>query len=331
MSELTALTSLDVVFISYDEPNADENYADLLEKVPWALRVHGVEGSDAAHKAAAALCTTDRFIGVDADNIVDIKFFDQEIDFEHKKFKDKVVSWSAKNAINALEYGNGGLKCWPVEYVMNMRTHEAADPEDANGQVDFCWADNYVQMNNCFCDTYNNGSPLQAFRAGFREGVKMSLDNGVTVDPSKFKASIWHGNYKRLLIWATVGSDVDNGNWAIYGTRLGCHMANMTEWDYTNVRDFEYLNKLWNEEIAVKFAKGNTKHRCFRTGYSWDNEMLINEIESLGSQLRKGLGMDLAELDENASKFFKATYTSLPRMGTFTTEAELNELRQLNR
>ena len=41
---------LDVVFLSYDEPNADLHYADLCNKVPWAKRVHGVKGSDEAHK-----------------------------------------------------------------------------------------------------------------------------------------------------------------------------------------------------------------------------------------------------------------------------------------
>lgn len=328
----TAITELDVIFISYDEPNADENFADLLDKVPWAKRSHGVEGSDAAHKAAAAMSETDRFIGVDADNIVNIKFFDQEIDFNHPKFKGKVVSWSAKNAINALEYGNGGLKCWPVDYVMNMRTHEAADPEDANGQVDFCWTDSYVQMNNCFCDTYNNGSPLQAFRAGFREGVKMSLSNGVTVDPDKFRESVWHGNYTRLLVWASVGADVPNGLWAMYGTRLGCHMTNMTDWDYTAVRDFEYLNTFWKDTVEPMFASDDSDAlRCFRSNYSWDNDLLLSETTKLGNELRKGLNMELAELDVDASKFFKATYTGLPRTGKYVTEDELNKLREINK
>jgi len=327
----TPLTELDIIFISYDEDNADANYADLLEKVPWAKRSHGVEGSDAAHKAAAALSETDRFIGVDADNIVDVKFFDQEIDFDHLKFKDKVVSWSAKNDVNALEYGNGGLKCWPVEYVMNMRTHEAADPEDANGQVDFCWTDSYVQMNNKFCTTYPNGSPRQAFRAGFREGVKMSLDQGVTVDPDKFRTSIWHGNYTRLLVWATIGADADHGLWSIYGTRLGCQMTNLSDWDYTNVRDFEYLNELWDKTVAPQFQLEGSKHKCFRTNYAWDNDLLLSEIAELGDELRKGLNMELAEFDENASKFFKATYTGLPRTGKYVTEEELNQLREINK
>ena len=51
----------DIIFLSYDEPNADKNYHDLLNKIPWAKRIHGVEGSDAAHKACAELSETDRF------------------------------------------------------------------------------------------------------------------------------------------------------------------------------------------------------------------------------------------------------------------------------
>ena len=48
----------DIIYLSYgDEPNAEENYADLCSKIPWAKRVHGVEGSDAAHQS---LCRTKR-------------------------------------------------------------------------------------------------------------------------------------------------------------------------------------------------------------------------------------------------------------------------------
>ena len=87
-----SLAELDVVFISYDEDNYEENYADLCDKVPWAKHVHGVKGSDAAHKAAAELSETDRFISVDADNKVDPSFFDMEMDFDHPKLQGKAVS-----------------------------------------------------------------------------------------------------------------------------------------------------------------------------------------------------------------------------------------------
>ena len=39
----------DVVYLSYDEPNAEKNWADLKSKAPRATRVHGVKGVDAAH------------------------------------------------------------------------------------------------------------------------------------------------------------------------------------------------------------------------------------------------------------------------------------------
>ena len=47
------VAEFDVFFLSYDEPFADLHYADLCNKLPWAKRVHGVKGSDHAHKACA--------------------------------------------------------------------------------------------------------------------------------------------------------------------------------------------------------------------------------------------------------------------------------------
>jgi hypothetical protein len=98
----------DVIFLSYDEPNAEKNYADLCSKIPWAKRVHGVEGSDAAHKACADLSETDRFITVDADNIVYANYIQQIVNFKPEAQLDhSVVSWCGKNVINGLVYGNG--------------------------------------------------------------------------------------------------------------------------------------------------------------------------------------------------------------------------------
>jgi hypothetical protein len=330
----TPLTELSVIFISYDEDNCEENWADLEQKVPWAQRVHGVKGSDAAHKAAAELSETDRFISIDADNIIDPKFFDMEFDFEQPRLQGKAISWAAQNYINGLEYGNGGLKCWPKEYVLNMRTHENADSEDKRNQVDFCWEDSYIQMNNQYSITHPNGSPRQAFRAGFREGVKMSLSQGGKVSPDNFKKNIWEGNYKRLITWCSVGADVDNGLWAMYGARLGCYMTNLTDWNYINVRDFEYLNRLFELDVRSKFyslPSDRDIEKCYKTNFSWNKCELWKEITRLGVELRKGLGVEVAELDATQSKFYKAAYVNIPRMNKYFTEEELNQLRKTNR
>ena len=281
----------DIIYLSYDEPNAEKNYADLCKKVPWAKRVHGVEGSDAAHKACAELSETDRFITVDGDNRIREDFLNQEIDFdEHADLQNTVISWCGRNEINGLMYGNGGLKCWPRDYVLKMKTHENADPNNAHAQVDFCWDAQYIQMNSTYSDVYNNETPAQAWRAGFREGVKLATDRGVRISKEELKNNHWRCLHW-LYIWSMVGKDVENGDWAILGTRAGLYMTMCTDWDYVQVRDFEYLNDLW----ATSFES---------------IEDVDYEIEEYGSKLINELDIPIAEkpLDAQQSKFFKAVY-----------------------
>lgn len=294
MTDKVILHELDTIFISYDEPNADKHYAELTNILPWAKRVHGVHGSDAAHKAAANLSETDRFITIDADNIVNPKFYSQEIEIDDKN-KDFVFSWAGKNAVNGLIYGNGGIKCWTKDFVLNMKTHENSDPNDPESVVEFCFDPRYYQMNDYYSTSYINGSPFQAWRAGFREGVKMSLDRGAKAKDIK---QVWWQNYHRLLIWMTVGADVKNGKWAIYGSRLGCYKTNCTDWDYINVRDFEYLTNYFKEEIEPKINEDN----------------IDEQISNLGNSLRYELDIEVAELDANQSKFFKKVYLNSPRV-----------------
>ena len=71
MADRTRISDLDFVYISFKEPNKEQNWADLKNKVPWAKRVDGVVGFDNAHKAAADVAETDFFMSVDGDNIID--------------------------------------------------------------------------------------------------------------------------------------------------------------------------------------------------------------------------------------------------------------------
>ncbi len=243
-----SVSEYDVIYISYDEPNADRNYADLCNKIPWAKRIHGIKGSDAAHKAAAELSDTDRFITIDGDNVLTGKFLNQVIEIEDTyNFDNCVISWPSYNIINGLMYGNGGIKCWPKHVVQNMRTHENAPDDNVKSQIDFCWDLEYLPLDKAFSEIHNNGSALQAWRAGFREGVKMSLEQGQRV---KHLKDVWPGNYQRLGIWAMVGADVAHGMWSILGARQGCYMTHCTDWDFIQVRDFDYLNSFFSEQVA---------------------------------------------------------------------------------
>ena len=285
----------DIIFLSYDEPNAEKNYADLCNKVPWAKRVHGVKGSDAAHKACAALSETEYFVTVDADNIVDPKFLEVEIDIDALGLTpDHVFSWCGKVHVNGLMYGNGGLKLWTRKFVNNMKTHENSDPDDTKGLVEFCFDNKYYQFNENFSESFTNATPFQAWRAGFREGVKMSLDQGAKVEKLQ---TVWWQNYHRLLIWASVGADVENGIWSILGAREGAYLTNCTDWDYSNVRDFEYLTKRWLDN-----HEGS------------DPEKTTAYINFLGDELREKCELEISNLDPSGSKFFKTVYSNTPRI-----------------
>jgi hypothetical protein len=287
---ITDIADLDCVYLSYDEPKKEETWIKIQNIVPWARRVDGVKGSDSAHKAAADASSTDRFVLIDGDNIPDPEFFNLQLKLD-KDNKDCVFRWKARNTINGLMYGNGGLSCWTKEFVYAMKTHENTDGSEAN-DVEFCFYPNYWAMHDCYSTTYPNATPFQAWRAGFREGVKMCLDRGRKPGLIDFEVKVHNRNYDHLCIWQTVGADVDNGFWSIYGARLGTWMTMLNkEWDHRQVQDFDTLAELWKE------FENDTPDHC----------------TSMGNQLRQKLSLPIVDMNAEESKFFKHHYKSVFR------------------
>jgi len=240
------VADLDCIYLSYDEPQKEEFWVKIKNMVPWARRVDGVKGSDSAHKAAASASDTERFVLIDGDNIPSEKFFNLTLEFPDSSWESAVFRWRAKNHINGLMYGNGGLSSWTKTFVNNMQTHE-----NTNGtvetQVEFCFDPQYWAMHDCYSTTYPNGSAFHAWRAGFREGVKMCLNKGVRPTIAEFKDRVHQRNLDHLTIWHNVGRDVEHGIWAIAGARMGTYMTMITpQWDHQTVQDFAELQKLWD-------------------------------------------------------------------------------------
>jgi hypothetical protein len=282
------IADLDCVYLSYDEPNKEEFWVKIKNMVPWAVRVDGVKGSDAAHKAAAAASTTERFIIIDGDNLPYAEFFNQTLDFQDSEWESAVYRWRAKNHINGLMYGNGGLSSWTRKFINEMKTHENTDGRTET-EVEFCFDPLYWPMHDCYSTTFPNGSAFQAWRAGFREGVKMCLNQGRRPEISEFKEQVHQRNLDHLTIWHNIGRDVDHGIWAIAGARMGTYMTMLTVWDHRLVQDFAALEDLW---ATVKDS---------------DPELLAGRVaEDLDTQL----DLPITMYGPEESKFFKFHYRS---------------------
>ena len=205
--------------------------------------------------------------------------------------KDHAWTWSGRNIINGLVYGNGGLKLWSKDFIYSMNSHE--NSKDGTNVVDFCWDTKYHDLFGCYSTSVINATPYQAFRGGFREGVKMSLDRGTRIPAKQMIDQIWIHNLHKLLIWCSIGTDVENGEWAIYGARMGACMSGLTDWDHANIRDYDWFETLWG---------------------SVTDKNPLDESRVLGAKLVSELGLNVADLDPAQSKFFKSVYVNPSRL-----------------
>lgn len=194
---------LDVIFISYHEPNAEFNWQRLLAKAPHAKRVDGVTGILEAHQEAAKLSTTDMFYVVDGDAFL---LEDFNFDFIPNIFdRECVYVYHSINPINRLSYGYGGVKIFPTTAVIAGKT--------ANTDITTSIGPKLKVLEQISNVTAFNTDAFSAWRSGFRECAKLSagiIENSNSDD-----------NDKRLRAWQTIGHQVPYGVDAIAGARLG--------------------------------------------------------------------------------------------------------------
>jgi hypothetical protein len=303
MNTRVDIADLDCIYLTYDEPQREEFWVRIRNMIPWAKRVDGVKGSDAAHKAAGEASDTERFILIDGDNIPDERFFNLTLEFPESHWEQAVFRWRARNHVNGLMYGNGGLSSWTRAFVKNMRTHEATDGKSET-EVEFCFDPLYWPMHDCYSTTYPNGSDFHAWRAGFREGVKMCLNQGDRPSVTEFRDRVQKRNLDHLTIWHNVGRDAEHGIWAIAGARMGTYMTMITpQWDHRMVQDFAELEKLWD---TVKDS---------------NPEMLAGRV---ADDLATQLDLPMTAMLGPESAFFKKHYRSnWHNLGVMTRELDV--------
>jgi len=210
---------LDVIFISYDEPNAEENWQRVLEKAPWAKRVAGVTGILEAHKAAAKLARTYMFYVVDGDAwLTD----DWEFDFQPSIFnRDCVYVWRSENPVNRLIYGYGGVKLFPTNLLKKTRHWGTDLTTSINNKFKII-----DQISNI---TRFNTSEYATWRSSFRECVKLAISG---VQESK----------EKLESWLKPKANADYAEWSRIAAEQAIAFVN-TGNDVNLINDYDWMNQ----------------------------------------------------------------------------------------
>ncbi len=193
----------DIIFISYNEPNADDNYKKLSQRFPRSKRVHGVKGIHQAHIAAANLATTDLFYVVDGDAVIVDDFnFDYTVP-RYERFHVHV--WRSRNPLNNLEYGYGGVKLLPRLKTLNMDV----------GSTDMTTSisNNFKVINQVSNITAFNTDPFNTWKSAFRECAKLASQVISRQDTAE--------SMERLDIWCSLNEDVSYGYHGYLGALMG--------------------------------------------------------------------------------------------------------------
>lgn len=226
----------DIFFLSYNEPNAKQNYEGLRHYWPTAQHVYGIKGIDNAHKMCASMARTPYFFVVDAESeMTDYHVFTYQ---RPNKFGPPATYiWHAKNPVNDLEYGWGGIKLFFAEAVL---AYDQSHWLDFSSSLD-CY---YIPIPYAPSITRFNVSAASAWKAAFRECSKLAWS---------LKHSPENGIIKyRLDTWCSVGENKLYGEMTIKGANAGKEFANSVNniTDLRKINDFDWLDDRYTSAVV---------------------------------------------------------------------------------
>lgn len=229
-------TPQDIVFISYDEPQADENWATLVARYPKAKRVHGVDGMENALKAAAELSDTPWFYATFAKTRL---HEDWDFSFVPDRWQSpKHYIFNALNASNGLCYGHMGIIMYHKQMVLESR-----DWMDIRG-MDFTMSfpTESIPLTSVYGDFAI--TPYHAWRTAFREVSKLCQ---------------WQLDYPcvetdyRVHTWRTHATG-PNAEWVLRGANDGAEFFSENVWNHDKLKmafRWEWLKAFYQERYGL--------------------------------------------------------------------------------
>jgi hypothetical protein len=237
---------LDVFMIKFDEGDADDHWARLRSIAPHAILIEGISGIRAAHAECARRARTSHFFVVDADNwVVDGFLF--EPDFQPRN--DEVAVWRAKNPINGLVYGHGGIKLLAGRAFCDVRDGKELPVDMATSLTHHYRKVPFLASEHRF-----NMTPLLTWRSAFRECAKLASNSAHLPQESAFRLATWCSvaNAERYAAWCLQG--------ACDGRRYGQENVNRPE-KLNLLNDYTWLQSRYIERYGrtVQLARNEAQ------------------------------------------------------------------------
>ncbi len=215
----------DIIFISYGESNAEENYQRVKTRFPLVKRVKDITGIHQAHTAAARKSFTEMFWVVDGDaQILDSFNFDYKVpEWDY----DVVHVWRSRNPINDLEYGYGGVKLLPKKLTVAM---DITKP-DMTTSI----SNKFKAMPEISNITAFNTDGFSSYRSAFRECAKLASK---TID-----GQVNEETDVRLEAWCQLNSTAPFGEQAYAGALAGRKFGLGNADQITKINNYEWLKE----------------------------------------------------------------------------------------
>jgi len=181
----------DVVFISYDEPDADQNWEVLMAQCPRAVRIHGVKGMETALEAAADVATTPWYFAVFAKTKIHETFdFSYVPDYMQQP---KHYIFNCLNIVNDLEYGHMGIVMYNSASIRQVNRQK-------DFGLDYTLSAPHESVPLLSCYGLFNQSSYHTWRTAFRESAKLAYFESIAPSvEGAYRLNIWktyaHGNY----------------------------------------------------------------------------------------------------------------------------------------
>jgi hypothetical protein len=214
----------DIIFISYDEPNADANWEILSSKYPHARRLHGVEGMEKALLKAAEMSSTDWYYAVFAKTELHPDF---DFSYSPDLFQEpKHYIFHAENPLNGLRYGHMGVVLYNCGIVKSITEFG----------IDYTMSAAHAVIPITSAIARFNSNPYQTWRTAFREAGKLAqfCDENDNVE-----------NSYRLGVW-TSEAEGEHSEWCLQGARDGVMFYHANKEDKTQLKNA--FNWVWLRE-----------------------------------------------------------------------------------